>query len=416
MEDLKVRQFSDVIGQTRNKNILKELKRSDRIVDIMFFVGKSGSGKSTLAELFAMAATCEKGETEPCLECETCKSNLRGLNSQSSKSKLIKKINMAELIAKKEVKDIIEQVFDLEPVRGKKTFYIFEELQDLKDYQGMFLERFRDLPEGVHIIGCTTNIKALDEPFRTRAKLTLVFNALDVSECRTLVQKLCTANQITNLTQQDLELLIMYSKQNARVITNTLSAFKNFPNIQQILRDYLNIMAPELYINMLKSLFKDFTSFISDLDTLDNSVDLLDFHDGLSNFLLESVFYYQCGRATIFTKQEKSGIKEIFSSLNVKQVRKLLKLSFKKCPNEDSVKELIIEMQEVVDEKPITRSRIIEEAVIENTVAQRAQENLKQEKIETQGKLKAITLEDLTLETKSMNGFKVQSSEWDEEE
>lgn len=412
--DIKVRSFYDVIGQSTNKMILQELLTTNQVPDVMWFKGYSGSGKSTLAELTAMAATCDKGIANPCMECETCKNNLDGLNSQRSKSRYIKKINMAELDSKKAVNELIETVFDLEPIPGKPTYYIFEELQELKDYQGMFLERLRDLPSGVHIIGCTTNIDSLSEPFITRARLTLNFNKLDKNECMALVNRIQKTLELNNLTEEDKHILVTHSKNNARVIVNTLKSFQTLPDISKTLRRYFNVISPENYIFIMESLFKDFHSFIIDLDNISSSINLIDLSKGLKDFLLNSIFFYYCGRPTLFTNKEKENIRKIMSSLGDSKYRKLLKLSARHCKNEEDVEALLIEMHEIVEDKKVTTKESKVMCIEEKAKADTNRRIIQDKERALESPIKKLDLESISNITRESKGIKLEVEEWEE--
>lgn len=411
----KVRKFEDVIGQTSNKIIVKGLLASKSVPDVMWLKGASGSGKSTFAELIALADTCESDGDKPCLTCPTCLANLKALDSQDSKSRYIKKINMAELISKKDVKGLIETVFDLEPIPGASTYYIFEEIQELRDYQSMFLERLRDLPEGVHIIGCTTDFHMLNEPFATRARITLQFNKLDTNECLTLVNRLIHIFELPAMSEADKHLVISQSKHNARVITNTLSTFKKFPNLGIILRQYFNVIPMEYYIFIMEAFAKDFTAFIIDVDTLQQKIDMIDFHRNFKNFIMEAIFYYYCKRVTLLTKTEKEKINKIFSQFGITKIKALLSAVSVSCKTVDDVVGVLIKMHTIVEDQPTTVSKMKKDAVKENVHAEELAVNKKREELINKEPIKKLTLEQVSIYTGSQGAMKIEDNLWDEE-
>jgi len=409
----KVRAFANLLGQNSNKIIVKELIKKRIVPDVLWLVGDSGAGKSTTAELIALTDTCEEHDVEPCLKCPTCLANIAGLDSQGSKSRHIKKINLAELTSKKDVKKLIEEVFDLEPIPDQNTYYIFEELQELKDYQAMFLERLRDLPDGVHIIGCTTDMDSLSTAFSTRARLTLKFNKLNTGECHSLIERIISDENILNMTESEKHILISQSRHNARVIVNTLHSFKTFPDVGKILRDYYNIISPRLYIQILESFFKEFSSFVMDLDILSTNVNLMDFHKGMKTFLLDSIFYFYCGKSTLFTKQEKADIKVIMSQLGHTKARQLLRLCSKYCKNEDDVFALIISMHEVVEGERVTSDKVRIDAVKETNIAQDNMIKKGQEEQLKASPIKKLSLDDIANITEDLKGHTLETGEWE---
>ncbi len=73
--------FASVIGQEHIKQTLQNEIASNRISHAYLFAGPRAVGKTTTARIFACAINCEKrkeGTSEPCNECESCKSILDG--------------------------------------------------------------------------------------------------------------------------------------------------------------------------------------------------------------------------------------------------------------------------------------------------------------------------------------------------
>ncbi|MDU7164103.1 MAG: DNA polymerase III subunit gamma/tau [Anaerococcus vaginalis] len=67
--------FSDVLGQDRVVNVLKNQVKSGQISHAYLFAGERGCGKTTCAKIFAKAINCLNPiDSSPCGECENCKS------------------------------------------------------------------------------------------------------------------------------------------------------------------------------------------------------------------------------------------------------------------------------------------------------------------------------------------------------
>ena len=67
--------FSDVLGQDRVVNVLKNQIKSGQISHAYLFAGERGCGKTTCAKIFAKAINClNPKDSSPCGECENCKS------------------------------------------------------------------------------------------------------------------------------------------------------------------------------------------------------------------------------------------------------------------------------------------------------------------------------------------------------
>ena len=65
--------FKDIIGHEQIIEHLQNAIRMDKISHAYILNGPAESGKMMLAEAFAMTLQCEKGESEPCLLCRSCK-------------------------------------------------------------------------------------------------------------------------------------------------------------------------------------------------------------------------------------------------------------------------------------------------------------------------------------------------------
>jgi DNA polymerase-3 subunit delta' len=66
--------FTDVIGQTRTKDYLRQLNQSGRVPHAMLFLGPTGGGSLALALAFAQLLQCENPvESGGCGECNACR-------------------------------------------------------------------------------------------------------------------------------------------------------------------------------------------------------------------------------------------------------------------------------------------------------------------------------------------------------
>jgi len=65
--------FKDIIGHERIKEHLKKAIESNHVSHAYILTGESGMGRKSLANAFAMTLLCEKGMSEPCMQCHACK-------------------------------------------------------------------------------------------------------------------------------------------------------------------------------------------------------------------------------------------------------------------------------------------------------------------------------------------------------
>lgn len=346
---------NQIFGQDQVISFLKNFLSVKSIPKIIWLTGESGSGKSTIAEWFALAATCETNTTEPCLHCKTCEENMRGFNSSIVKSKTIRKINLAELLSKKEIKEVIEQIFDFKTFDNRRTFFILEEMQELAGQENLFLERMRQLPDNVYIIGCTTNLKALSVPFQTRASLTLNISRLNKTSAKELAQSYARSNNLT-LTSNEVNLLISKSRNNARVITQTLDLMiKNKSDVKSTLRLALNYIDLDMYITLFENLFKDFPNFILYLYSLQEEINLTSIWLGFHQFLIDVLYYLYANTADVFSKDEKVRLEEIRKNITQKQLKRILTVASKYTQNENTVVQYFLDINNILNEgEPLT--------------------------------------------------------------
>ena len=65
--------FKDIIGQEQLKEHLQNAIAMNKVSHAYIINGERSSGKEFVAKIFAMTLQCEKGGTEPCGECHSCK-------------------------------------------------------------------------------------------------------------------------------------------------------------------------------------------------------------------------------------------------------------------------------------------------------------------------------------------------------
>ena len=65
--------FSKIVGHEQIVEHLQNAIRLKKISHAYILDGEEGAGKNLLADAFAQTLQCEKGQTEPCGECRSCK-------------------------------------------------------------------------------------------------------------------------------------------------------------------------------------------------------------------------------------------------------------------------------------------------------------------------------------------------------
>ena len=68
--------FRDIIGQEQIKSHFTNALSTGKVSHAYIISGEKSSGKEFVARVFSMALQCERGETEPCQECHSCRQAL----------------------------------------------------------------------------------------------------------------------------------------------------------------------------------------------------------------------------------------------------------------------------------------------------------------------------------------------------
>lgn len=149
--------FGDILGHEQIKEHFQKAIKSNKVSHAYILTGETGMGRKSLANAFALTLLCEKGKSEPCMECHACKQVLSG--------------NHPDLIyvthekpASIGVDDIREQINDTVMVRPYSSYYkvyIVDEAEKMtQQAQNALLKTIEEPPSYAIIILLTTNQEA----------------------------------------------------------------------------------------------------------------------------------------------------------------------------------------------------------------------------------------------------------------
>ncbi len=149
--------FGDILGHEAVKEHFQKAIESHRISHAYILAGEAGMGRKSLAHAFALTLLCEKGGSQPCMECHACKQVLAG-----SHPDLIHVTH--EKPATIGVDDIREQVTDTIMIRPYSSYYkiyIIDEAEKMTvQAQNALLKTIEEPPSYAVIILLTTNPEA----------------------------------------------------------------------------------------------------------------------------------------------------------------------------------------------------------------------------------------------------------------
>lgn len=146
--------FQDILGHEKIKEHLQKAIETNHVSHAYILTGEAGMGRKSLANAFALTLLCEKGMSEPCMECHACKQVLSGNHP-----------DLIYVTHEKEnsigVDDIREQIHDTIQIRPYSSYYklyLVDEAEKMTvQAQNALLKTIEEPPFYAVIILLTTN-------------------------------------------------------------------------------------------------------------------------------------------------------------------------------------------------------------------------------------------------------------------
>lgn len=134
--------FNDISG---HKDIIEHIKSSienNRVNHAYIFDGPSGIGKLTLAKAFAKTLNCERGGSQSCNECTSCKTF-----DENNNPDIIYVTHRTAGITVDDVRDQIVKNISLKPYRNRYKIFIIEDAHKMNEAaQNAFLKSLEEPP------------------------------------------------------------------------------------------------------------------------------------------------------------------------------------------------------------------------------------------------------------------------------
>lgn len=323
---MKKYRFSDLVGNTNSIGLLRRTLMNESFSQFSIFCGPYGTGKSTCARIAAMALTCENPEEgQPCLECPTCKANMRAFET-TGESGNVKVINVGELNTKSDVSELINKVFVLQASR-RNCVYVFEEAHALKylgSAQTALLEELDRMPPNTYIIMCTTNQNDLLEALKSRA-LKIQFSKLRPNESRMLL--LQTARDLGRLqVSEELARLITTESQGIpRKIVNSVEFILNNQVTEEEYREFVHDISDTVFVLMFRAAAKgDLAAVFEQLSELLECREAHEVFRALKDFLVRVLFCVEGGVTGEFSREDAVAISRVFDTKSVQRIGQMI--------------------------------------------------------------------------------------------
>ncbi|MDH3268006.1 MAG: DNA polymerase III subunit gamma/tau [Ignavibacteria bacterium] len=271
--------FKDVVGQEHITSTLKNAIKEKRIAHAYLFTGPRGVGKTTTARILAKTLNCENQiNSEPCNECEMCKS------IQNSQLIDIIEIDAASNRGIDEIRTLRDSV-KYAPTRGKYKVYIIDEVHMLtKESFNAFLKTLEEPPEHIIFIFATTDVHKLPLTIISRCQR-YDFRRIQLDKIKETLRMIADEEKIKI---DDKTLTIIAKKadgalRDAESYFDQVVAFSKGKIDADLVTQMLNLIDEELYFNISDAVIeKDFkVVFHTSQKIYENGWDFRDFIEGL---------------------------------------------------------------------------------------------------------------------------------------
>lgn len=150
--------FTDIIGQEQLKEHLQNAISMNKVSHAYIINGERSSGKEFVAKVFAATLQCEKGETEPCMECHSCKQALSG----NQPDIIFVSHEKPNTISVEDIRTQINNDIVIKPYSSPKKIYIINEGEKMTvQAQNALLKTLEEPPEYAIIMILTSNVDTL---------------------------------------------------------------------------------------------------------------------------------------------------------------------------------------------------------------------------------------------------------------
>jgi len=158
--------FKNILGNERQKKILRRALQKGRLPNSMLFCGQEGIGKKSIALVLAKALNCISKKDDACETCSAC----RAINKNNFPDVMV--ISPEGNIIKIGQMRILKQTAYLRPMVGKKRVFIVTEAEKMnEEASNSLLKILEEPPLFSHIILITTNPEMIRATIKSRCQI-----------------------------------------------------------------------------------------------------------------------------------------------------------------------------------------------------------------------------------------------------
>lgn len=146
--------FQDIIGHEKIKEHFQKAIETQKVSHAYILAGEAGMGRKSLANAFALTLLCEKGKSQPCMECHACKQVLSGNHPDLIYVTHAKPAS----IGVDDIRDQINSTIMIRPYSSYHKVYIVDEAEKMTvQAQNALLKTIEEPPSYAVILLLTTN-------------------------------------------------------------------------------------------------------------------------------------------------------------------------------------------------------------------------------------------------------------------
>jgi len=185
--------FNNIIGNEKNKELLKNIIDINNIAHSYMFVGKESIGKLLFAKEFAKAILCTSQETT----CNICKSCIEFDTNNNPDFSILEPDGNS--IKTDQIRELIKKVYEKPVVSNKKVYIINDSECMTKEAQNSLLKTLEEPPEYVTIILITSNENLFLPTIKSRCTK-ISFNRLTDNELASVLKKEYNFSDVSEIT------------------------------------------------------------------------------------------------------------------------------------------------------------------------------------------------------------------------